>query len=1029
MLYFIDTVNLSNQKLCRQASFKYLVFLLWIVVLAAVLAGPSAANVVSVTDGKVTLLRSILVNTTWPEEEDIEYFILGLYGKDRQLTRALRQELKDFQVRGKPVKVLVYDSLKRARIAQVLVLTPTESSRLRGISKALEKSQTLIVTDGADDANLIMVNFTHPDKTRLSFELNRSNIIDAGLTLSKDMLLFGGSKLDVAAIYEETEAKLERATAVANKQQQLLDDQKNTIESQQREVESNRQELSLLEQQLTGIQSTLEESEGRLAENSAALIEKEKILAEKEAFIESYSQRIERNLRRLEDQERSIAEHEQQISQQDQVLMKQVSTIENQRFILIAAAVILLLVVSLIIIIFRGYRSKHRLALQLEGKSLELGVANEKLVQVTEAKSRFLSAMSHEIRTPMNGVIGMAELLEGTELSNQQSEYVSLIIKSADTLLGLINDILDFSKIEAGRLDLESIAFNLRDILGDTLQTLALRANEKKLELTFHIPPNIPDRLIGDPLRLRQILVNLVGNAIKFTESGEVAVDLLLQSSTDDKVDLLFEVRDTGIGITESQQSKVFKAFDQADSSTTRQFGGTGLGLSIARQLAEMMGGSMTVSSKLGEGSKFSFSAHFHLSDEPQPVSLDPGALKGLRALVVDDNSTNRMILEELLINWGLSVCAVDGGEKALNEIDQAKQNGDSFSIALLDVMMPNMDGFEVAARIRQRPEQAETRILMLTSAGRSNTEEICQRLDISRVLLKPVKQSDLQRAITDSLGVTTAAGQSNRAEQAVSAAQVRRILLVEDNPVNLKVAMELLRNRGHSIEVARNGAEAVSATAKQTFDVVLMDVHMPVMDGLSATRIIRDRERAEGTHVPIIALTAGATVEDRENSIAAGMNDFVSKPFRSEELFQAVENTSSDWQEETKPAAASNEVVNAGSDNCLDWQGALRNLEGDEEFLAELSGMFLSQYPGLMDAVLEAVSNEDADELRKAAHSLKGSALVIGGQATASVALALENAGVNEDFSEAKALMHGLQGHLAELKVALLAELGKVKA
>ncbi|MEP5569019.1 MAG: YfiR/HmsC family protein, partial [Halioglobus sp.] len=398
---------MSNQKLCRPASSKYLVFLLSIVALATVLAGPSAANVVSLTDGKVTLLRSILVNTTWPEERDIEYFILGLYGKDRQLTRALRQELEDFQVRGKPVKVLVYDSLKRARVAHVLVLTPAESSRLRGISKALEKSQTLIVSDGADETNLIMVNFTHPDKTRLSFELNRSNIIDAGLTLSKDMLLFGGSKLDVAAIYEETEAKLERANAVATQQQQLLDNQRSTIESQQREVESNRQELSVLEQQLAGIQSTLEESEGRLAENSSALIEKEKILAEKEAYIESYSQKIERNLQRLEDQERSIAEHEQQISEQDQVLMKQVSTIENQRFILIAAAIILLLVVSLIIIIFRGYRSKHRLALQLEGKSLELGVANEKLVQVTEAKSRFLSAMSHEIRTPMNGVIGM----------------------------------------------------------------------------------------------------------------------------------------------------------------------------------------------------------------------------------------------------------------------------------------------------------------------------------------------------------------------------------------------------------------------------------------------------------------------------------------------------------------------------------------------------------------------------------------------------------------------------------------------
>lgn len=1029
MLYFMDTLNSRNQKLRPSASSKHLFRLLSMVVLTSVLAGPSAADVVSVTDGKVTLLRSILVNTTWPKENEIEYFILGLYGKDRQLSRALRQELGDFQVRGKPVKVLVYDSLIRARVAHVLVLTPSESSRLGGINKALEKSQTLIVSDAANDQDLIMVNFTHPDKTRLSFELNRSNIIEAGLTLSKDMLLFGGSKLDVAAIYEETEAKLERANAVANEQQRLLEDQRSTIESQQNEVESNRQELSLLEQQLAGIQNTLAESESRLAKNSAALIEKENILAEKEAYIESYSQKIERNLLRLEDQQRAIAEHERQISEQDKVLMKQVSTIENQRFILIAAAVILLLVVSLIIVIFRGYRSKHRLALQLEGKSLELGVANEKLVQVTEAKSRFLSAMSHEIRTPMNGVIGMAELLEGTDLSSQQREYVSLIIKSADTLLGLINDILDFSKIEAGRLDLESIPFNLRDILGDTLQTLALRANEKKIELTFHIPPNIPDRLIGDPLRLRQILVNLIGNAIKFTESGEVAVDLSLKSSSEDRTELIFEVRDTGIGITESQQSKIFKAFDQADTSTTRQFGGTGLGLAIARQLTEMMGGSMAVESKIGEGSTFSFSANFSLPDEPEPVSLEPEELKGLRALVVDDNSTNRMILEELLLNWGMSVCVVDSGEKALTAMDQARQDGNSFSLALLDVMMPNMDGFELAARIRQRPDQVETRILMLTSAGRSNTEKISQRLDVSRVLLKPVKQSDLQRAITDSLGVTTATDQSSRTDSSVAAEKARKVLLVEDNPVNLKVAMELLRKRGHSIEIARNGAEAVSATAKQEFDVVLMDVHMPVMDGLSATRIIRERERSEGHHVPIIALTAGATVEDRENSIAAGMNNFLSKPFRSEELFHAVESTVSDPLEEVDQKATSVNAPGTGNEPCLDWRGALRNLEGDEMFLLELSEMFLSQYPALMDAVTTAASNEDGDELRKAAHSLKGSALVIGGQATAAVALSLENAGSDENFAEAAALVRSLQGHLAELKVALLTELGKLKA
>jgi signal transduction histidine kinase/CheY-like chemotaxis protein len=1013
----------------RQLAFlKSLLRILPSVVLALSLSTQAAPEVVTIDDGKVTLLKSILLNTTWPQEDQIDHFVLGLYGKDKALLRILQREMPGYKVRGKSVRVSTYESLSAARQAHILVLSSSENSNLARIDKALAKSQTLIVTDDASDKRNIMVNFTHPSKSRLSFEINRSNIVYAGLNLSKDMLLFGGSKLDLAAIYEETEAELVRAKAVASEQQKLLEDQRNTIERQRREVAANRRELASLEQQLSGIQEILQESENRLGENAAALVEKETILAEKEAHIESYSERIQRNLQRLESQQEAISEQERKIKEQDTVLVKQVNTIENQRSTLLAAAAVLLLVLSLIVVIFRGYRSKHRLALQLEGKTRELGVANEKLVQLTEAKSLFLSSMSHEIRTPMNGVIGMAELLEGTDLTTQQGEYVSLIIKSADTLLGLINDILDFSKIEAGRLDLEWIPFNLRDILGDTLQTLALRANEKGLELTFHIPPDVPDRLIGDPLRLRQVLVNLVGNAIKFTETGEVAVDLQLEAASASEARVLFEVRDTGIGISEAQQQKIFEAFGQADSSTTRQFGGTGLGLAISCQLAEMMGGRMAVRSKPGQGSTFFFSADFHLPDEPVSVPLRPEELQGLKALVVDDNSTNRMILEELLVNWGMSVIVADSGENALAALARARTAGDSFTLALLDVKMPNMDGFELAARIRQQQTQQEMRILMLTSAGRSNTEGIRKRLDISRVLLKPVKHSDLQTAITDALGVTTASTSKTSHGLPVDLLP-RRVLLVEDNPVNLKVARELLARRGHNVEVARNGTEAVDAVARQPFDVVLMDVHMPVMDGLSATRIIREREHASGRHVPIVALTAGATVEDRENSIAAGMNDFVSKPFRAAELFAAVEGVPAEAPDELHADQDGRPAPPAGSEPCLDWQGALRNLEGDEAFLHDLAEMFLAQSPALLTAVEEAVSREEGDELRRAAHSLKGSAQVVGGKATAAAALALERLGHSEDFAEAGAVLNSLQANLAELKVALLAAVQKEDA
>ena len=984
----------------------------------------AAAQPVTVEQGKASLLQAMLDHTRWPDEDQIDHFVIGLYGRDKALLRELKRQTPRMRIRGKRIVVQSLDTLSAARASHVLVLAQDRNPQLEAINRELHLSHTLIVTDDNTQQRNIMVNFTHPSETRLSFEINRSNIIYAGLQLSKDILLFGGTELDAATIYKETEAELVRARAIATEQQQqleaqqtLLREQRATIDQQREQVVANNAELASLEQKLSAIQSALEASEGKLRENEAALLEKEAVLAEKETYIDSYSERIERNLARLEYLQGEIQTQEQRIAEQDEVLIKQVSTIENQQFILTAAVAALLLVLTLIAIIFRGYHSKHRMALKLEGKTRELEVANEQLVQVTEAKSRFLSTMSHEIRTPMNGVIGMAELLEGTRLSHQQREYVSLIITSADTLLGLINDILDFSKIEAGRLDLEAIPFSLRDILGDTLQSLGLRAGEKGLELSFHIPPDVPDRLVGDPIRLRQIVVNLVGNAIKFTEVGEVAVDLQLDSLNDDAARVVFEVRDTGVGISERQQQRIFEAFGQADSSITRQFGGTGLGLAIASQLVEMMGGSLAVASEVGRGSTFSFSAGFSLPDEPAAVPVHPESLRGQRALVVDDNSTNRMILEELLLSWGMSAVVVDGGESALAELDKAESQGDGFVLALLDVMMPRMDGFDLAARIRERPALAAMRILMLTSAGRSDKEELRRRLDISRILLKPVKHSNLLAAITDALGVT---GEKERVEGPLEPAEqipVRTVLLVEDNPVNRKVANDLLVRRGHTVELAENGAEAVALVSRGGLDVVLMDIHMPVMDGLTATRAIREHEHSAGVHVPIIAMTAGATTEDRERCFSAGMDHFVTKPFRADELFRAVEMASPGHprDEEDAPITAA-----ANSEASLDWDGALSKLDNDEELLLELSDMFVEQSPALMGEIAQAISVRDTGLLERLAHTMKGSAQVIGGQAVATAALQLEHRcrdGQHEEVPDAYA---ALESRVAELQQAL---------